>query len=100
MDSEVIYAVGGIIGFIIIIIMVLRSNPSQIIKTKDEKREEILRDYKKQLRDTLAPYKDEKNARISKKSMMLKKFSDELALNIFFDNTEIKDIILELAKES
>jgi len=67
------------------------------VKTKAQKREEILIDYKNELQSVLTSFENDKQARMAKKSSLLKKYSDELSRNIFFDQSEIKEIILELS---
>ena len=88
MDNEIIYAIAGIAVLIIIIILTLYSGATNNVKSKEDKRGEILSAYKKQLREALAPLKNDKESRITMKSSLLKKFSDELSLNIFFDKSE------------
>ena len=100
MDSEIIYSIAGVVIFIIIIFLTLRSDVSQAVQSKEEKRYEIVNGYKKQLNDALFPLKDDKKARVAKKAQMLKRFSDELSLNIFFEKSEIREIILDLSVES
>lgn len=100
MDSEMIYAVVGIIVLGVVILVVLNTSKSKTINTKEAKREAILQDYKNQLHKALSPFENDKDARVAIKNKMLKKFSDELSLNIFFDADEIKEIILELIRDS
>lgn len=97
MDSETIYALTGVAIFGVIAYFVLRSDVSKEVQSKDARRYEVINAYKVELREAIEPIKDDKKARIAKKSEMLKKFSDELALNIFFDEMDIKDIITELS---
>jgi hypothetical protein len=99
MDSEIIYALGGITIFILIIQLTLAKSNVKIIQTKDEKRDEILSAYKEDLRNTLKDFANDNKMKIVKKSFLLKKYSDELSRNIFFDKDEIREIILELSKE-
>jgi len=102
MDSEIIYSLLGIvilIGIIIFTFNTSSNNKPKNIKTKSQKRAEILDTYKIQLQKALVPLKDDKDARVSKKNEMLKRFSNELSRNIFFDNSEIKEIIAELIKD-
>lgn len=99
MDSEIIYSIVGIVIFIIIVIMTMRSNVVEIVQSKEEKREDIINGYKKELRDALEPFKNDTKARLAKKSEMLQKFNAELSLNIFFDKDELREIILELSQE-
>ncbi len=98
MDAQMLYSLLGILIFIVIIILTLRNPESKKIQTKQEKQFEILNAYKKQLRIALEPLENDNEARLAKKSELLKKFSDELAMNIFFDKFEIKEMILELSQ--
>lgn len=99
MDDEIIYSVVAIIGFIIIIIFTLRSATTTQIQTKEQTKQGIVDGYKKQLHNALVPLKNDKQARISKKNELLKKFNSELALNIYFEKSDIKEVILELLRE-
>lgn len=99
MDSEIIYSGVGIVIFIIIIVMTMRSNVVEIVQSKEEKRASIINGYKQELKVALEPLMDDVDARVAKKSELLKKFSNELSLNIFFDKDELREIILELSKE-
>ena len=99
MDSEIVYSLVGIVIFIFIIFVTFRSSSINEIKTKEEKRYQIIDEYKKQLRVALEPLQNDKKAMIAKKSELLKKFSNELAMNIFFDNDEIREIIEDLSKD-
>ena len=99
MDSEIIYALGGIVIFVLIIQLTLAKSNVKILQTKDEKRDEILSAYKEELKSTLKDFQNDNKMRIVKKSFLLKKYNDELSRNIFFDNDEIREIIEELSKE-
>ncbi|MEA1891174.1 MAG: hypothetical protein U9N33_00515 [Campylobacterota bacterium] len=99
MDSEILYALFGIAGLMTIVYFTFRTDTVHEFKAKQEKKDEIIDGYKKQLRVALVALKDDKKARIVKKNLMLKKFSDELSMNIFFDKNEIREIILGLSKE-
>ncbi|MDA3907604.1 MAG: hypothetical protein PF437_00810 [Sulfurimonas sp.] len=97
MDSEIIYSALGIVIFIIIVVITMRSNVVEIVQSKEEKRADIINGYKQELKVALDPLEDDEQARVAKKSEMLKKFSGELSLNIFFDKDELREIILELS---
>ncbi|MCK4975202.1 MAG: hypothetical protein KAR81_08100 [Sulfurimonas sp.] len=99
MGDMIIYSLIGIVTLILVIIITLRGGSVKEVKTKNQKRAEILDAYKLELKKALGPLKDDKEAKVSKKSSMLKKFNDELSRNIFFDKNEIRDIMLELSKE-
>ncbi len=99
MDGELIYAIVGIVIFSVVAIKIMRSEVSAVINTKEDKRDRIISGYRKQLYEALTPLKNDKEVRIAKKSELLKKFSDELSMNIYFENIEIKEIILDLAQD-
>ena len=98
MDNEIIYSIIGIITLILVIIATLKGDKNQSIKTKEQKRAEILTEYRDILQKAIDPLKNDKKAILAKKTSLLKKFSDELSRNIFFDKDEIRSIILELSK--
>jgi len=98
-DSEIVYALLGIIILVVVILLTLMSGSKQQVQTKSEKRDQIISTYEKELEESLNPIKNDKEKYINKKSELLKKFSNELARNIFFENNEIKDIILHLSKK-
>ena len=70
------------------------------IQTKEEKRYQIIAEFRHELFEELKPLQNDKKAYLSKKTALLKKFSDALALNIFFDEIEIKEIIQDLATQN
>ena len=98
MDSETIYSVAGVGIFALIAYFTLRGDSYSEAETKDERRYAILREYKKELRKELELL-DTKEAKAARKIELLKKFSDELSRNIFFDEIEIKEIILDIIEE-
>ena len=100
MDNEMIYSAVGIFIFLIIVVLTMRSDVVNIVKSKKEKREEIIDGYIKELKEALEPLANDSDARVAKKSEMLQKFSSELSLNIFFDKDELREIILELSQVS
>jgi hypothetical protein len=95
LNSDVIYYIVSIFIFITIVILTF---PRNAVKSKEEKKAEILSGYTKQLKEALKPLNKNPEARIVKKNELLNKFSAELSLNIFFDKDELKEIILELSK--
>ncbi len=88
------------LGFIgVIVIVFRRGDETKNIKTKGEKRVEIITTYKKALQESLKDFDKDDKVRKDKKIMLLREYSYELSRNIFFDNDEIKEIILELSGE-
>jgi|FLOH01.1.fsa_nt_gi hypothetical protein len=98
MDSVIVYALAGIVILIVMIVLTVRGGTIKVVQSKEDKRVEIVSGYKKQLKEALAPHGNDKQARITIKNRLLKKFSDEISQNIFFDKNEIREIILELSK--
>jgi len=99
MDSETLYALGGIIVFSFIAIITFRSKMPEIIRSKTQKRDEIVSEYKNRLDEALKSCGNDKEARIAEKKSQLIIFSDELSRNIFFDESDVKVIIFELAQK-
>ena len=98
MDTPILYSISGIIVLFIVIIITFQSSKKskKSIKTKSQKRAEILDAYRSELKDALSESKEEN--RVAVKTALLKKFNQELSMNIFFDKEEIKEIIYELNK--
>lgn len=97
MDTEVLYSLFGIAGFLVVIYFTLRSRPKIDVKTKAKKKEEIVSEYRAKLQSVLQDLEDDQELRIASKTALLKEFSDELSRNIFFDEDEVREIILELS---
>ncbi len=98
MNYEMIYNVGGVLLFVFIVYKVFKTNVSDIVKPKKVKKQEIVEEYTQKLKDELDALKDDKQAQVAKKSQLLKVYSDELSRNIFFEEDEVREIILELSK--
>ena len=87
MDAELLYAIFGVLGFIAVIFFTLRSGSDQAkVRTKDEKRSEIIENYKSLLESSLKDFEKDDKMRKDKKIMLLREYSHELSRNIFFDN--------------
>jgi len=100
MDAESIYTLVGVAIFILFAYFTLKSDTAGKIQTKEEKRYEIISGYRAVLRKELAPLQNNREELLAKKVLLLKEFSDELSLNIFFDSLEIEEIIQDLATQS
>ena len=98
MDAEVLYALFGIFGFVVIIFLTLRATPKAVReKEKATKKEEIIKDYKQKLEKELNQFANNE-LRMKQKMVLLKQYNDELSRNIFFDENEVKELISELSK--
>jgi len=100
MDGEFIYSLVGFILFMGIVVLIFRDTTPKEVRTKAKKKAEILQKYNEQLSEALAPFARDREAFVAKKSALLKKISQELSQNIFFDEDEIRNIILELSLEN
>jgi len=100
MDGEFIYSLVGFILFMGIVVPIFRDTTPKEVRTKAKKKAEILQKYNEQLSEALAPFARDREAFVAKKSALLKKISQELSQNIFFDEDEIRNIILELSLEN
>jgi len=97
MDSEIIYSIFGIFVFIIIIVLVMRNKEVVISRSQEEKMDEVISNYKNKLQIILGTLEGDK--RVKKKEKLLGQISNELALNIYFDEDDIREAIKELSKE-
>jgi len=96
MNTSVILILG--IAILLIIIVLLKSRVKKEVKSKYQKRAELIDMYKNKLELELAPLKGDLEAIKVKKVKLLKNFSSELSQNIFFESDEIKEIIRELSR--
>ena len=98
MDSEILYSLFGIVGFILVIYFTLKSTSTKInTKTKAKKKEEIIQEYKQKLDKALEDLSHDKDLRTAKKTQLLQEFSSEFSRNIFFDEEEVRDIITKFS---
>ncbi len=98
MDTTIIYTLIGLLLVAVISFFIFGKNVTKIVKTKEEKKEEIKDGYRQQLRIALLEATDDKKQRVVIKKELLRRCSAELSLNIFFDAGEIREIILELSR--
>jgi len=97
MDSEVIYSIFGIVVLVIIIILVMRSKEVVVNRSQEDKKDAIILNYKKKIQEVLKTLSGDE--RVEKKKKLLGQISNELALNIYFDEDDIREAVLELSKE-
>lgn len=100
MDIEIAYSIFGIMSMLVIAFFTLRSTrDTPEVKTKEQKRIEIINEYSKSLQEAMKGFESGDEKRTEIKRLLLKKYSEELSQNIFFDKHEIREIIAELAGE-
>ncbi len=66
-------------------------------KDKVVKKNEIIEQYEKELKDILKKYNNDNESKVEQKKLFLQKCNSELSRNIFFDESESKKIIQKLA---
>ncbi len=98
MDTKVIFSLFIIAVLIIVIVITLKQTNTTQVRSKANKKIDIIDGYKKSLHDELALLNGDQEAIKSRKSILLKEFNMELSRNIFFDKDEIRELILELSK--
>ena len=98
MDTTIIFTLIGLFLIALISFFIFGKNVTKIVKTKEEKKEEIRDEYRQKLRTALLEDTDDKNQRVAIKKELLRRCSAELSLNIFFDADDIREIILELSR--
>lgn len=82
------------------IFLIIKQQNKTKIKSAVVKKEEIIEEYKRQIREVISKNKNDKTALLREKTKLLKKINYELSMNLFFDEKESKKIILELLEIS
>jgi len=98
MDTEVIFSLFAIAVLIIVIVITFKQTNTNQVRSKANKKIDIINGYKKRLHDELLLLNGEQEAIKNKKSALLKEFNMELSRNIFFDKDEIREVILDLSR--
>ena len=70
---------------------------TSLVKSKEQKRREIIAGYEAELEARLQPLREDAAASRAEKVKLLSRFSRELSMHVFFDADEKKEIIAELA---
>lgn len=82
------------------IFLIIKQKNKTKIKSAVVKKEEIIEEYKRQIREVISKNKNDQTALLREKTKLLKKINYELSMNLFFDEKESKKIILELLEIS
>lgn len=82
------------------IFLIIKQQKKTNIKSAVVKKEEIIKEYKRQIREVISKNKNDQSALLREKTILLKKINYELSMNLFFDEKESKKIILELLEIS
>lgn len=82
------------------IFLIIKQQKKTEIKSAVVKKEEIIEEYKRQIREVILKNKNDQTVLLREKTKLLKKINYELSMNLFFDEKESKKIILELLEIS
>ena len=82
------------------IFLFIKQQKKTNIKSAVVKKEEIIEEYKRQIREVILKNKNDQTVLLREKTKLLKKINYELSMNLFFDEKESKKIILELLEIS
>lgn len=80
------------------IYLFINQNKQKNIKSKAVKKSEIIEEYKSQMRAVIDENRDNPQKQKEEKIKLLKKINAELSMNLFFDETEAKELLDELLK--
>lgn len=91
-----------ILGLALVFVVIYLKNSFFIVKqntkSKAVKKEEIIENYEKQMKDLVEKNSSNKENLTNEKIKLLKQINHELSMNLFFDETEAKQIIQKLSK--
>lgn len=79
------------------IFLFIKQNKKEV-KPAHVKKEEIIEEYKRQMREVIEQNRDDKTRQLQEKTKLLKKINHELSMNLFFDEEESKKLISDLLK--
>lgn len=79
------------------IFLFIKQNKKEV-KPTHVKKEEIIEEYKRQMREVIEQNRDDKTRQLQEKTKLLKKINHELSMNLFFDEEESKKLISDLLK--
>ena len=100
MDSFTWYEFFGLAGFAFIAYKVLKGSDKKVeVKSKEQKRAELIAYYKEQLKEELKDFDKDDPERLKRKQFLLRDYNEELWKNLFFDEPEIKEMLEEIIAE-
>ena len=85
-----------VITALFLYLLIKPKSPVKRVKSKEQKQEEIIKAYKDFLEENLKDL--DKDEYIKKKTTLLKQISKELHNNLFFDESEVREIVQNLSK--
>ncbi|MEA3353835.1 MAG: hypothetical protein U9Q33_08480 [Campylobacterota bacterium] len=75
-----------------------RRKDGSSIRSTALKKEDIVHNYEKELKELMAPYENDKKMQIKIKKEYLQKCNSELSRNVFFDEDEAKEVLEQLSQ--
>lgn len=79
------------------IFLFITANKKQNIKAPAVKKEELIQDYKNQMKELLSKYENDKQLQTQEKIKLLKKINHDLSMNLFFEKEEATKLLKELS---
>lgn len=98
MEALILIAIAVVFIFVLIFIKNSLFGVNTNTKPKAIKKEEIIDAYENQMKDLVQKYSSNKENLTNEKIKLLKQINHELSMNLFFDETEAKEIIQKLSK--
>jgi len=89
-----------VVALLIAIGVIYLKNNTFSVKTKPKhvKKEEIILEYEKQMKELVKKHSSNNEVLTYEKIKLLKQINQELSMNLFFDEIESKQIIQKLSK--
>ena len=87
-----------ILVFFILLVFFYKSQKNLKIRNSIDKKQEIIKNYEKELKTLLQKYKHDKTKQVEERKKFLQYCNSELSRNIFFTNDETVKIIENLLK--
>lgn len=79
------------------IFLFVTANKKKNTKAPAVKKEELIQDYKNQMKELLLKYENNKQLQTQEKIKLLKQINHELSMNLFFNKEEATKLLKELS---
>lgn len=97
MDILNIILIVSVVIILLILIQKFLGKQTKNVKPTHVKKDELIDSYENQMRETIAAYRTNKEELTKQKIQTLKRISNELSTNIFFDKDEVRNILQKLS---
>ena len=79
------------------VFLFITANKNKNIKAPAVKKEELIQDYKNQMKELLLKHENNKKLQTEEKIKLLKQINQELSMNLFFEKEEATKLLKELS---